>query len=118
MTGRIRTGATTSAKSRAEPLDTTVTWSLLRELNPDHRRTEAACCRYHQAGAVPPPAIRAAPRCRSGPPALQERGRSRARRRSTPAGTRTRINLALNQARLPDCGTSAQSRHPVPTRIT
>lgn len=50
MTGRIRTGATTSAKSRAEPLDTTVTRSLLSELNPDHRRTEAACCRYHQAG--------------------------------------------------------------------
>lgn len=62
--------------------------------------------------------IRAAPRCRPGPSALQGRSRSRARRQSTLAGIRTRINLALNQARLPCCGTSAQSRHPVPTRIS
>jgi hypothetical protein len=34
----------------------------------------------------------------------------------TLGGIRTRSTLALNQDRLPDCGTSAWSRRPVPTR--
>ena len=50
----------------------------------------------------------------SGVPIRQPRGASS----RTLGGSRTRSNLALNQARLPICGTSAWSRHPVPTRVT
>jgi hypothetical protein len=45
------------------------------------------------------------------------RGAARIRDR-TLGGSRTRINVALDHARLPACGTSAWSRHPVPTRIS
>ena len=50
---------------------------------------------------VTPFPIRAAPRCRPEPPALQERGRSRARRRSTLGAIRTHANQPLRLAPLP-----------------
>jgi hypothetical protein len=61
---------------------------------------------------------RAAPRCRPESPALQERGRSRARRRSVPGAIRTRTAVHLKDVP-PAIGLRGhRSRHPVPTRTT
>ena len=60
---------------------------------------------------------RAAIRCRPGPPALQERGHSRVRRRAL-AGIRTRNIQHLGLASLPYWSTSTWSRHPGSNRAT
>jgi hypothetical protein len=102
-------------------------WSLPGESNPDRLRTREACLplplsRHEFRGlesnphshrpkrCVLPlndPGSRAAVRCRAEPPALQERGRSRARRQSAPARTRTGTTLA---------GTGTSGQRVIPPR--
>src|SRR5262249_54326671 len=116
----------------------TSAWSLLRELNPDHRRTEAACCRYHQAGVKlgaqgsnlkapgsKPGGSASSPTTHREPPSGADpdlppyrSGAAAVRGGEVPSAGFEPALARLSSWCLCHWATRAQSRHPVSTRIS